>query len=162
MIFAESLSDPVLRELGKSFTVADLAHDTELFREARLAFVLRPTFGNPGETPDTVAETFRQMTRLKPTMQGFRIGWRIQPRTPLFRRAVAEGLLSADDDCYDARYYISPATPKNWLKRQILIYRLRHPLAPLRFVPVFLRAFRDLPFLRGPELVEDAAGRAPE
>jgi hypothetical protein len=154
MVFAESLADPVLHELGKPFTLEDVHRDLTLLREEKVAFTIRPTFGSPGETPETVAETFRQMTALKPPMMGFRVGWRIQPRTPLFARAVAEGLLAADDDCYEARFYVSPATPKHWIRKQIRSYRLRHPFAYLRFVPFVLRVFGELPWRRGPEAVE--------
>lgn len=154
MMFAESLADEVLRELNKPFTAGDIERDAAMLRQGRVAFTFRPNLGSPGETPATVAETFRRAEALKASMMAFRVGWRIQPRTPLFRRAVAEGLIAADDDCWEARYYVSPATPEKWLKQQIRRYRLRHPFLFLRAVPFIARAIKDMPWRRGPEAIE--------
>ena len=56
-VFAESLSDPVLKELGKWFTTSDVLRNSQAIRRAGLKIMWLPTFGGPGETPETVAET---------------------------------------------------------------------------------------------------------
>ena len=68
--------------------------------------------------------------------------------------AFSEGLIAADDDCWDAHFYVSPATPVEWLRRQIRTYRRRHPFAFLRAVPFIARAIKDMPWRRGPEAIE--------
>jgi radical SAM superfamily enzyme YgiQ (UPF0313 family) len=152
-VFAESLSDQVLHELGKSFTVAEILRDTAWMREAGVDYMFRPTFGSPGETWATVEETLRLLPRVKASYLDLGIGWRIQPRTPLFDRAVREGLISADDDCWTPTFYVSPQTPRAELTRRITAYKRRHPWYRLRLIPFIYRAMTTKPWKRGPEAV---------
>jgi anaerobic magnesium-protoporphyrin IX monomethyl ester cyclase len=151
MLFAESLSDAVLHELKKPFDVAEVVRDTAAMRRAGVDFFFMPTLGSPGETRDTVHETLSGGPRLGASFVDFSIGMRIQPRTVLRDRAVAEGLISADDDCYEARFYISPATPRDWLETQVKKYKRRHALAFLRSVAFAFRVMTRRPWTRGPE-----------
>lgn len=151
VIFAESLSDIVLRNLRKPFGVAEVFRDTAAMRRAGVDFIFMPSLGNPGETPETVQETLRRSPRLGAAFVGFSIGLRIQPRTLLRERAVAEGLISSDDDCYEARFYISPATPKEWLEQQVKKYKRRHPFALLQALPFAFRIMTRRPWTWGPE-----------
>jgi len=105
-----------------------------------------PTFGGPGETRDTVAETLRLVPELAPSMCDFGIGWRIQPGTPLRDRAVAEGLLAADDDCFEATFYVSPATPREWIAEQIAVFKRRHRLLALNAAPFAWRVMTTRPW----------------
>ncbi|MEW6753314.1 MAG: radical SAM protein [Candidatus Latescibacterota bacterium] len=139
MLFAESLSDTVLHELRKPFGAAEVRRDAAALRRAGIGFFFMPTLGSPGETPETVRQTLEGAWRLGATYVDFGIGWRIQPRTALRERAVREGLLSADDDCYEARFYVSPETPRPWLEEQVKACRRRHPLAALHMAPFLLR-----------------------
>ena len=129
VVFAESLSDAVLRELNKPFGVAEIRRDTAALRRAGIGFFLMPNLGGPGETRETALETLHGMPKLGAFMTEFGVGWRIQPRTPLRERAVAEGVISPDDDCYEARFYISPATPREWLDAQVAEHKRRHRFA---------------------------------
>lgn len=150
-LFVESLSDVVLRALMKPFGVAEVLRDTAAMRRAGIDFIFMPSLGNPGETRDTVRETLRLSPRLGAAFVDFGIGLRIQPRTPLRERAVAEGLIQPDDDCYKARFYISPATPREWLEAQIKSYRRRHPLALLRTAAFAWKIMTKRPWTWGPE-----------
>jgi radical SAM superfamily enzyme YgiQ (UPF0313 family) len=151
VLFAESLSDPVLRELRKSFGAAEIMRDAAAMRRAGLGFLFMPTLGGPGETPETVRDTMERAPELGAAFVYFSIGWRIQPRTTLRERAVAEGLLAPDDDCYEARYYVSPATPREWLEEQARVYNRRHLFAMLRMAPFIARFMFQRPWKRGPE-----------
>jgi len=150
-VFAESLADPVLQELGKSFRVADILRDAQTMREEGIGFMFMPTFGSPGETRETVAETLRLLPALKPIFCDANMGWRIQPRTPLRERAVREGLIRADDDCWEPHFYISPETPKDWLEAELRAFRRRHPFLSWRIVPFMAREMVGRPWKRGPE-----------
>lgn len=138
MVFAESLADPVLAEVRKPFGAAEVERDALALRRAGIAFGFTPTFGGPGETPETVEETLRRTPGLGAAFTDFSIGWRIQPRTELRERAVREGLLDPGDDCFEPRYYLSPATPRTWLERRLRSWRRRHPVAPLLAILPFL------------------------
>ena len=145
-MFAESLADPVLEALGKSFGVAEILRDAQSIRHEGLGFLFMPTMGGPGETRATVEETLRRTPSLKALFVEFGIGWRIQPGTPLQSRAVDEGFISETDDLWNAHFYISPETPADWLERCIRRFRLGHPFLFLPVIPFSLRLISQRPW----------------
>ncbi len=138
-MFAESLSDPVLAALNKSFTTAEIFRDAQTMREEGVGFMFMPTLGGPGETRETIEETLRWTPPLKALFVEFSMGWRLQPGTPLQQRAIAEGIISADDDLWNPTFYVSPHTPPEWISRRVRSFRWRHPFL---FSPVIPFAFR--------------------
>jgi radical SAM superfamily enzyme YgiQ (UPF0313 family) len=150
-LFAESLSDVVLQELRKPFGVAEVIRDAAALRKAGIAFMFMPNLGGPGETRETVSETLRGASRLGAVFTDFGIGWRIMPRTPLCERAVTEGIIAPDDDCYEPRFYISAYTPREWLEAQVKRYKRRHSLDVLRMAPFAVRLMISRPWTWGPE-----------
>jgi anaerobic magnesium-protoporphyrin IX monomethyl ester cyclase len=150
-LFAESLSDVVLEALGKSFSVADIFRDTAMMREEGLMFMAMPNFGSPGETRETVEETLRLAPSLKAVFTEFGIGWRILPETPLRDIAVREGMITEDDDLWDAKFYVSPHTPVEWLKRRLRSFRVRNPGLYVAMLPAVIRMQLFRPWKWGPE-----------
>lgn len=55
----EAGSDPMLRSLGKNFTVADIRQARQALRGAGIPVMWFLLLGAPGETRETIAETFR-------------------------------------------------------------------------------------------------------
>jgi hypothetical protein len=55
----EAGSDPMLRSLGKNFTVADIHQARQLLRGSGIPVMWFLLLGAPGETRETIAETFR-------------------------------------------------------------------------------------------------------
>ncbi|MDF1564328.1 MAG: B12-binding domain-containing radical SAM protein [Deltaproteobacteria bacterium] len=151
-VFAESLSDPVLAALKKPFGYAEIERDCAELRRAGIAAMIMPTFGSPGETRETVDETLARLPRLKASYVDFSIGWRLQPKTGLFARAVEEGLVEADDDLFAPHFYVSPRVEASWIEERIRRYRRRHPLRHLRMAPMIWRTVTERPWRRGPEL----------
>jgi anaerobic magnesium-protoporphyrin IX monomethyl ester cyclase len=145
-LFAESLSEKVLGELRKSFGVAEILRDVNWMNEEKVGFVFMPTFGSPGETRQTVEETLNRIPSLKSPIFDFSIGWRIQPRTELRERAIAEGLIPADDDCWKARFYVSPDTPREWLEKRLRSYKIRNLLLWRYLAPFMVRAAVNRPW----------------
>jgi radical SAM superfamily enzyme YgiQ (UPF0313 family) len=143
MMFAESLSDTILESLQKSFRYEHVLRDARAIRAAGLDFMLMPAMGSPGETRATVEETLTRAPGLKAVMTDFGIGWRIQPDTPLQQRAVAEGLIDAGDDCWDAHFYTSPDTPVDYLRQRLRRFRRRYFYLPARMIPFIWRASRQ-------------------
>jgi radical SAM superfamily enzyme YgiQ (UPF0313 family) len=150
-LFAESLSDVVLEALGKSFTVADIFRDTVIMREEGLMFMAMPSFGSPGETRETVGETLRLAPSLRAVYTEFGIGWRILPETPLRDRAIREGVITEDDDLWDAKFYVSPHTPVEWLRKRLRLFRLRSPALYTPMLPAIIRMRTFRPWKWGPE-----------
>ncbi len=153
-LFAESLSDPVLEALGKSFGTAEIFRDTTMMREEGLIFMAMPNFGSPGETRETVEETLRLAPSLKAVFTEFGVGWRIQPDTPLQQRAIEEGIISADDDLWDAKFYVSPHTPVDWLRSRIKSFRWRHAGMYARTLPAMVGMQFFTPWKWGPQAVD--------
>jgi radical SAM superfamily enzyme YgiQ (UPF0313 family) len=124
----ESGSEPVLRQLNKRFNCAEVTAIAAMFRDAgvkRNGFLL---LGAPGETRDSVEESLAfadgmQLDALKVT-----VGLRIYPQTPLARMAVADGVISPDDDLLFPRFYLTP-TLRDWLPARIAEHDSQQPTA---------------------------------
>lgn len=134
VLFAGSLSEPVLARSAKPFQVDDVLRGAEIFRKNGIGYFLNLMLGGPGETPATIEETFATASRLRPTHTILDCGYRIQPDTELHRIAVAEGAIAPEDDCFKARFYHSPDTPAPLLKDRLRWYQAEHRLANWRAI----------------------------
>jgi radical SAM superfamily enzyme YgiQ (UPF0313 family) len=105
----ESGSPLMLRNLGKAFTVADAREGSRLCRERQVDFAHYILFGGPGETRETILESFNLMDELEPTAVIAMTGIRIFPGTPLHRTALEEGVIDSTTDLLEPTFYISPA-----------------------------------------------------
>jgi radical SAM superfamily enzyme YgiQ (UPF0313 family) len=119
VLYAGSLSDTALAALRKPFSVADVVDGAQLLRQAGITSTLFLTFGGPGETPETVEETFRTIPRVPAIKTFVDHGFRIQPGTELRQIAINEGVIAPDDDCFRATFYHSQATPREMLKARL-------------------------------------------
>lgn len=106
---SDSGSAAMLRTLGKSFTVDDIRSSSVLCRDLGVDFAHYIIFGGPGETENTIDETFRLMDDVEPTAVIGMTGIRIFPGTPLHRRAVEEGYIAVDTPLLEPLFYIAPA-----------------------------------------------------
>jgi radical SAM superfamily enzyme YgiQ (UPF0313 family) len=105
---SESGSPAMLAALGKSFGVAELRSASTLCREAGVDFAHYILFGGPGESEETVLETFSLMDELAPTAVIAMTGIRMFPGTALYRQALAEGLIAPEAPLLEPVFYISP------------------------------------------------------
>lgn len=104
----ESGSPLMLARLGKSFDVAAIRSASLLCRQAGLDFAHYILFGGPGETRDTIMETFALMDEITPTAVIAMTGIRIFPGTELYRTALSEGIIGEATDMLQPTFYISP------------------------------------------------------
>ncbi|HEX9079665.1 MAG TPA: lipid biosynthesis B12-binding/radical SAM protein, partial [Desulfuromonadaceae bacterium] len=105
----ESGSPVMLRNLGKAFTVEDVRTASLLCRERGVDFAHYILFGGPGETRETVLESFSLMDELEPTAVIAMTGIRIFPGTPLHRQALNDGQLTPTDSLLEPVFYLSDA-----------------------------------------------------
>lgn len=105
---SESGSPAMLTALGKSFGVAQLRSASSLCRELEVDFAHYLLFGGPGESEETVLETFSLMDEIAPTAVIAMAGIRMYPGTPLYRQALAEGLIARETSLLEPVFYISP------------------------------------------------------
>jgi len=104
----ESGSPIMLKNLGKSFSVEDVRSASLLCRERNVDFVHYILFGGPGETQETILETFALMDELQPTAVIAMTGIRIYPGTSLYRTALQEGVITPSTNMLEPVFYISP------------------------------------------------------
>jgi len=114
----ESGSAAVLREMNKRFTPDDVHDASEMLAARgirRMGFLL---LGGPGETRATVEESVAFAESLRLDALRVTVGIRIYPGTPLARRAVAEGVIGADDDLLAPRFYLAPGL-EPWIHERV-------------------------------------------
>ncbi|HEY6874503.1 MAG TPA: lipid biosynthesis B12-binding/radical SAM protein [Geobacteraceae bacterium] len=105
---SESGSPAMLKSLGKSFGVDQVRGASRLCREHGVDFAHYILFGGPGESDETVRETFALMDEVAPTAVIAMTGVRIYPGTSLYRQAVAEGVITPETPLLEPVFYISP------------------------------------------------------
>ena len=105
----DSGAPAMLASLRKSFSVDTLRESSRLCRERGVDFAHYILFGGPGETPDTVRESFALMDELQPTAVIGMTGIRIFPGTDLYRQAVAEGVVPPETPLLEPVFYLAPA-----------------------------------------------------
>lgn len=105
---SDSGSPRMLKNLCKSFTVEDLRRASRICKEMGVDFAHYMLFGGPGETRETILESFSLMDELEPTAVITMTGIRIYPHTALHRRALDEGLIPETTSLLEPVFYISP------------------------------------------------------
>lgn len=117
----ESGSEPVVKQLNKRFSSADVRAVSEALSAAgikRNGFLL---LGAPGETKETVEESLAFADSLHLDGLKITVGLRIYPGTALHSIAVAEGVVKADDDLLSPRFYLT-AGLQDWLLERTAEY----------------------------------------
>lgn len=103
----ESASEPVLRNLGKNFTVQDIRNAISLLQEYRLSFGTWILLGGPGETAETIEETLSFLADADVAEVLFSVGLRVCPRTRLERMMRRSGEIEEDQDLLNPVFFLS-------------------------------------------------------
>ncbi len=138
MLFAMSLSDPVLDRMRKPFHLEDVLTGADTLRRAGVTCMLYLTLGGPGETPATVDETLARADRMPVAYTLLDHGFRVQPGTALRDTAIAEGAIAPDDDGFRPTFYHSPETPAAMLSGRIKRYQAAHRWDGWRMIPMMV------------------------
>lgn len=112
----ESLSDATLVNYGKHFTIDDVVKVSNNCNTLGIYYSHFLILGGYGETEATINEGFENCKRFENTVFFPFVGMRIYPRTKLYELAVAEGMISADDDLLDPAYYLAEGIDYTTLK----------------------------------------------
>jgi radical SAM superfamily enzyme YgiQ (UPF0313 family) len=105
---SDSGSPVMLGNLGKSFGVEEIRDASVFCRDSGVDFAHYILFGGPGETRETVLESFALMDEVEPTAVIGMTGIRIYPGTPLYRRAIEDGVIARETPLLAPVFYISP------------------------------------------------------
>lgn len=114
-------STEMLKNMNKNFTKDEIVRCSSFCRDAKLDFCHYLMLGGPGERIETLAETVAVMDQVNPTSVVATTGIRLYPRTSLYNRAVAEGVLDGDagrrHGMLEPLFYISPTIGSELIDR---------------------------------------------
>ena len=122
----ESGVQPILDALHKRFSLDDIRQAARLLADhgiGRMGFLL---LGGPGETRETVLQSLAFADSLHLEAVKLTVGLRIYPHTELARIAADEGVIEADADLLEPRFYISPGL-EDWLRRTVRTWMAERP-----------------------------------
>ncbi len=144
---ADTASPSVLRALGKPFPQEGIRSAAMACREAGLPTAFYLVFGGPGETAASVEETLNVFEDLRPQAVLAFLGIRIYPHTPLHDVAIADGVITVEDDLLLPRFYVSPKVGADELTTAIALHAHARPnwVVPglgIRSDPTLLTALR--------------------
>ncbi len=105
----DTLSPLMLKNLGKSFTVAEVLKISDICYDRKLPFCHAILVGGPGETKATLQETVDNLAKTRASAVIFMTGLRIIPGTRLYEIALQEGVITAQTDMIEPQFYVSPA-----------------------------------------------------
>jgi radical SAM superfamily enzyme YgiQ (UPF0313 family) len=103
----DSLSDTMLKNYNKPFTVADILRISEICVKLEIDNAHFLILAGYGETESTINETFKNAMLLNKTVFFPFIGLRIYPHTKLYDIAVKEKRIDINNDLLLPAYYVS-------------------------------------------------------
>jgi radical SAM superfamily enzyme YgiQ (UPF0313 family) len=104
----EALSDKMLVNLQKPFSVGDVFAAHSLALDAGLHVAHYFLLGGPGEDRQTLKETLTGIDKLENSVFFFFCGIRIYPHTALYDTALREGQITQDQNLLQPVFYQSP------------------------------------------------------
>ena len=111
----ESGSDRMLASMNKRFDKKAVRAFSTMLAEQGIGQIGFQLLGGPGETRESVMESFHFVDSLPLDVVKLSIGIRIYPHTALARTAVDEGVIAPDDDLLQPRFYIQKGL-EEWLR----------------------------------------------
>lgn len=97
-----------IKGMQKEFGVADITRSIAACNQVGLPAAHYMIFMGPGESQTSFEATLELFDQNRPSaVIGF-VGARIFPETPLYQRALADGLINAEEDLGEPKFYLSP------------------------------------------------------
>ncbi len=122
----DSASDTTLATYQKHFSVKEIIQVDSYFSTFDIPTYYWVNLGGPGETAETLKENFYNLDRLKHVTKGWvGSGFVVLPGSPLYHRAMNEGLIQ-DDNLEEPYLYLSDQLPDDCAE-QIQKFCINHP-----------------------------------
>ena len=118
-IGSDAACDTTLKGINKSFDFESVVALNESCVKEEIACAHFFMFGVPGETYDTLKESFKNIEKLKKCAVFAFSGIRILPGTQLQNIAIDENIISKEDTLLMPAYYISPHVEKEKMEEEI-------------------------------------------
>ncbi len=123
----DSFCDEVLRGYQKDFTFADIRESVMMAREANVDGCCFFIAGGPGETYETLQQSYDHSLLLGNATIMAVVGMRIYPETALFDRALAEGRIQPDANLLDPQYYLASGMDRETISGKLADFARRSP-----------------------------------
>ncbi len=111
----ESGSDRMLASMNKRFDKKVVREFSTRLADHGIGQIGFQLLGGPGETRESVNESFAFVDSLPLDLVKLSIGVRIYPHTALARTAIEEGVIAPDDDLLQPRFYMQKGL-EEWLR----------------------------------------------
>ena len=85
-----------------------------LCEEGGLHYTVARTFGEPGETRETVEHKLEFLRRINPALANLRVGVSVMPGTEVAALALAGGLIGDESELIEPTFYIAPGV-RDWI-----------------------------------------------
>jgi radical SAM superfamily enzyme YgiQ (UPF0313 family) len=113
----ETASEKMLVNMKRGYSVDDIREAMDNLSNSEIPFGLSIMLGAPGETPETISETFRIVDSY-PVIQSIWVNiglflWTHHQK--ILDAARRDGQLKNDRELFDGAYYISPELPKDYM-----------------------------------------------
>ena len=113
----ESASEAMLAHMGRGYGVEDIEEALSNLSDSDISFGVFTLLGAPGETPETITETFKIIDNYPKIDQtsvniGIRLWTHHQRVLEIARR---DGQFVDDRELFDGAYYISPELPRDFM-----------------------------------------------
>ncbi|ADH85824.1 lipid biosynthesis B12-binding/radical SAM protein [Desulfurivibrio alkaliphilus] len=118
-IGTDAACDRTLAGLEKGFDFTQVLHANRLAAEEKIPCAHFVMFGGPDEDRKTLAEGLDNLLRLEQCIVFAFSGIRILPGTALAARAVADGVIDADQSLMTPTFYFSPKLQEAELYREL-------------------------------------------
>jgi radical SAM superfamily enzyme YgiQ (UPF0313 family) len=124
----ESASETVLRRMQKGFGRGDVEKIARWLPRQGIPAVWVFLIGTPGESPETVRETFDFIDGWIPKSDLVYItnGVRVYPQTGLERSLRSEGLIPPGTNLLEPFFYFSPQLPRAWYLEELVRFGREH------------------------------------
>jgi radical SAM superfamily enzyme YgiQ (UPF0313 family) len=112
--------------MNKRFDVGEIRQANQIFADygiRRMGFLM---LGGPGETRQSVEQSFDFVESLELDALKITLGIRIYPYTDLAKTAIEEGMIASDDDLLFPKFYIDRDL-NEWLEGYVKDRRKNRP-----------------------------------
>jgi radical SAM superfamily enzyme YgiQ (UPF0313 family) len=97
-----------------------------LCEDGNLHYTMSQSFGEPGETRESVEEKLAFLRTVKPAVANLRVGIRMLPGSALAAKAKEEGKIADEGDLIRPTFYVSESV-RDWIVDHLKAEASRHP-----------------------------------
>ncbi|NLG17217.1 MAG: radical SAM protein [Fibrobacter sp.] len=124
---SDSLCDSVLESYSKGFTFEEILYSSELARKEDVHYSHFLITGGPGETEETLRQSFKNSLSFRKTVIFPFTGMRIYPGTPFYERVLQEKYISPEADLLEPAFYVSPLISRERIAELLCEFHQKSP-----------------------------------